>query len=166
MKTKNITYIALLLALAVVFSYVEILIPIPVPIPGIKLGLANGVILYCLYKFSPGVGFLVGLSKVIIIFALFGNVYSFLFSLFGFILSYLVMLICIRSGLFSVYGVSICGAVFHNIGQILVAIYVANVKGIVIYLPVLTIVAIFTGSLNAFLVNTIIKRISKDDCLY
>jgi len=165
MKTKYVAYLSLLLALSLIFSYVEYLIPIPISVPGIKLGLANCIVLYCIYRIKPSLAFLIGLMRVIIVLFLFGNIYSFLFSLAGFVLSFFAMLLSKRSNIFSIFGVSICGAVFHNVGQVISALLITKVNGIINYLPVLTIAAFFTGALNAVLVSIVLKRIKIHDCL-
>lgn len=163
MKIKKIVYISAFLSLSLIFSYIEFLIPLPVSIPGIKLGLANGVILIALNLFGPGYAFLCGFLRVVLSFLLFGNMYSFAFSLCGFLLSFLIMIIIKKLGVFTNFGVSVSGAVFHNIGQIVIASLITHVNRLWTYLFFLTIAAVVTGCVNAYLANIIIERIKKYD---
>lgn len=161
MKSRKIAIMALMTALAMIFSYIESLIPINFGIPGMKLGLANLVIVVCLYILKPYEAFLINIVRIILVGFLFGNLMSILYSLAGGILSFAVMLLFRRFKGFSVFGVSIAGGVSHNIGQIIVAaIVLENIK-ITYYLPVLLISGAITGLLIGFLSYKIIPVLNK-----
>lgn len=149
----------LLLALALIFSYVEYLIPIPIPVPGIKLGLANSVLLYLIFCNRISEAFLIGVSRVLLSFLLFGNLYSLLFSSSGFLLAFLAMILVNRFTSCSLFGVSIAGAVFHNIGQILFGILFIHTVTLYYYIPILTIAGLITGYFIAYIVRLVVERI-------
>ena len=144
-------------ALALIFSYVESFIPFHFGVPGIKLGLANVVVVTALYLLNLPEVFVITLIKIVISGLLFGNVMSLIYSLAGGLLSLLLMILLKKSGKFSVYGISCAGGVFHNAGQILAAVIVTRIPVIFYYLPVLMGVGLVTG----FLIGLISSRILK-----
>lgn len=152
-------YYGVFTALALIFSYVETLIPIQFGVPGIKLGLANLIILIILYRRNWKEALLLSVVRIILAGFLFGSLFSILYSLAGGILSLAVMNLMIRSGKFSVTGVSISGGVSHNIGQLLIAMAVVETYRVGYYLPVLLIAGAVTGALIGIVVNEVLKRL-------
>ena len=143
--TKKIAYSAMLVSLGIIFSYVELLIPFSFGVPGIKLGLANLVIvvgIFLLPKLQV-LGILV--ARIVLVSFLFGNMSSLLYSLAGGLLSFAVMCLLIRMKGFSQIGISMAGGVFHNVGQVLVAAFVVESTAVFYYLPVLLIAGLLTG---------------------
>lgn len=151
----------LLTALAMIFSYIEFLIPISLGIPGIKLGLANLVVVTALYVMRPHEAFLINIVRILLSGLLFGNSMSLIYSISGGVLSFFVMLALKKTNGFSVFGVSIGGGVAHNIGQILAAMLILENVMIAYYLPVLLIAGILTGLLIGFLASRIIPQVNK-----
>lgn len=94
--SKKVAYCAVLIALAMILSYVEVLIPVHIGIPGIKLGLANLVVVAGFALFSPLEVFLISLGRIVLTGLLFGSGLSMLYSLAGGLLSYIVMLLLYR----------------------------------------------------------------------
>lgn len=144
-KSKKIAYCAMLTALAMIFSYIETLIPLSFGIPGIKIGLANLVVLTGLYFMPAGWVFTVLVLKVTLMSFLFGNLSMLIYSMAGGILSFLVMLAVKRAKGFSIIGVSIAGGVSHNIGQLAVAVLVVESMAPLSYLPVLMLAGAAAG---------------------
>ena len=124
MKTKRIAAIGLLIALAMILSYVETLFPVFFAVPGMKLGLTNLVIIVALYTLKPMDAFLVNIVRIVLVAFTFGNMFSMIYSLAGGMLSFLVMYLLKRSDRFGAVGISAAGGVAHNLGQIIVAIFV------------------------------------------
>ena len=152
-------YFGVFTALALIFSYVETLIPINFGIPGVKLGLANLVIVMVLYKTDFKEALLLSVARVILAGFIFGNLFSILYSLAGGVLSLIVMnaLRCRKS--FSVIGVSIAGGVSHNIGQLIVAMLVVETYQVGYYLPVLLIASTLTGAVIGIVCREVLKRV-------
>lgn len=149
--TKRVAYCAMLTALAMIFGYVEVLIPFGFGIPGIKLGIANIVIVLALYMLPAYQVFLIQLARIMLVSFMFGNMSMMIYSLAGGMLSFLVMMLLKKTKGFSITGVSIAGGVSHNIGQLAVAVLaVQNVK-IAFYFPVLMAAGLLTGGLIGLL---------------
>jgi heptaprenyl diphosphate synthase len=161
MKTKKIATYGLLVALAFILSYIESLFPLPLPVPGIKLGLANLVVITALYSMGGKEAFSLSIIRIILVGFTFGSPSMMIFSLAGGLLSWLMMTVMKKSKLFSLVGVSIVGGIAHNIGQIAVAIVIVENVNIVYYLPFLLISGVITGTLIGILGVTIVKRIQK-----
>ncbi len=159
MKTKKIATYGLLIALAFIFSYIESLIPIPFGVPGMKLGLANLVVISALYGMCWKDAFVLSIIRILLVGFTFRDPSTMLFSLAGGLLSWLLMVVFQKSKLFSMVGVSIIGGVAHNIGQISVAIVYVNNANLIYYLPLLLISGVVTGALIGVLGSMIVKRI-------
>lgn len=128
MKTKKLTYITMLVAIAIIFHMVEGMIPIPIPIPGFKLGLANIVGLIALYKFDSKVMLGVNFMRVMIASLLRGMIFGtgFWLSLCGVTLSSFAAIIAKKKSPMSIFGVSIASSVFHVIGQMIAVTFIMN----------------------------------------
>ena len=158
MKIKA-AYFGVFTALALIFSYVETLIPIHIGIPGVKLGLANLIVVIALYRMGVREAYVLSVVRVILAGFLFGNLFAILYSLAGGLLSLTVMVFLKKTEKFSVLGVSMAGAVFHNIGQLIMAAIVLESLSITYYLPVLMISGIVTGLLIGIVANEMLKRV-------
>ncbi len=159
--SKRVAKCGLLIALAMVFSYVEVLIPFNFGIPGIKLGLANLIVVVGFYSMKTTDVIAVSLVRIFLSGLLFGNLMSILYSLSGGILSIIVMLLLKRLHKFSIVGVSIAGGVCHNIGQIIVAMFILENFAVAVYLPPLLIAGTITGMLIGILAMRMIPVIKK-----
>ncbi len=146
-KAIKVAMYGMLVALAFVFSYIESLIPFNFFVPGIKLGLANIVVLVALYTVGYKGSFIISCIRIILAGFTFGNMFSILYSLSGGILSFIVMSLCKKSKKFSAIGVSVAGGITHNIGQIIVASIVLETASLKYYLPPLLIAGTVTGLL-------------------
>lgn len=147
MKKKTVT-LGFLLALSMILAYIESIIPFTVGIPGAKIGLPNIVAVILLYIYGGREALSVNLLRIVLTGFLFGNLYSILYALAGAICSFCVMAVLKKTGMFSVIGVSIGGGISHNIGQILVAIFVVEAFAPAFYLPLLLIAGVVTGFLT------------------
>lgn len=160
-RTKKITIAALMAAMALIFSYVEVLIPFTIGIPGIKLGIANIVVLIALYYLNAKYALTINIVRVLIAGLLFNGLFGALYSLAGALVSFVVMVLLKKTNIFSVVGISMAGGVAHNLGQILVAaVLVANIK-IFIYFPVLIISGVITGAIIGILAGLILRKLPK-----
>lgn len=158
MKIKA-AYFGVFTALALIFSYVETLIPIHIGIPGVKLGLANLIVVIALYRIGVKESYVLSVLRVILAGFLFGNLFAILYSLAGGLFSLTVMAFLKKTEKFSVLGVSMAGGVFHNIGQLMMAAIVLESLSITYYLPVLLISGIVTGLLIGIVANEMLKRV-------
>lgn len=159
MKSKKIATFGLLVALAFILSYVETLIPLPIPVPGMKLGLANLVVITALYGMGSKEALSLSVLRIILVGFTFGNLSTMAFSFGGGLLSWSLMALFHKSRWFSIVGVSVIGGVSHNIGQILVAMLIIKNSNLVYYLPFLLITGVITGILIGILGFILVKRL-------
>jgi heptaprenyl diphosphate synthase len=161
MKNRKIAFIGLFVALAFVLSYIEYMLPLNIGIPGAKIGLANLAVMVALYTLGEKYAIALSIIRVVLVGFTFGNVSMMLYSMAGAALSLLAMLIVKRMGKFSVMGVSVIGGVFHNIGQIIVAMLVLETESLMYYLPFLIIIGTLTGIAIGIVSNLITVRVKK-----
>ena len=134
-KVKNrVAYFGVFTALALIFSYIETLVPISFGIPGVKLGLANLIIVIALYKIPLREVYVLSIVRVLLSGVLFGNYFSIAYSL--------------------------AGGVCHNIGQLVVAMIVVETFAMSYYMPVLLVAGLITGFLIGVVADQVLRRIS------
>lgn len=161
-RIKRITLLALFTSVALLLSYVEMLIgPLFTGVPGIKMGLPNIAIMLVLYRIGTKEAIAVSFIRIVISSILFGNITMFWYSVAGAALSLAVMILLKRIDSFSSLGVSVAGALAHNIGQILVAMLLMQTTQIGYYMIVLSITGTVSGIFVGLLGGFVIKRISK-----
>ena len=158
MKTKKVAMLGLTVALAMIMSYIEALVPLSFAVPGIKMGLANIVIIFVFYKIGTKEAILVSLIRVILVSLLFSNVMAMAYSIAGAVLSLSVMWILKKTDKFSFIGVSIAGGIMHNVGQIIMAVILLGTEQIALYLPVLIITGTATGVVIGIVSGLVINR--------
>lgn len=162
---RKLSQCGLLVALALVLSLIERLIPLQliVPIAGIKLGLANIVILFALIMLDIKQTAVIFICRIVLSSIFAGSFTGFLFSFLGGLLSIIIMYILLKweGKLFSFYGISIAGAAAHNIGQIIAAIFVLNSVYIVAYLPMLLICSFPLGFITGYTAKIVINHLKQ-----
>lgn len=158
---KDVTLIGVMTALALIFSYIEVLIPFNFGIPGVKLGLANLVIVVALYLLPIKYAFLLDIMKILTASFLFGNGSTLIYSLAGGLLSFAVMALIKKTDKLSIIGVSILGGVFHNLGQLIIAILIMETLKIAYYFSVLAIAGLVTGLLLGIVSEKIVNLLGK-----
>lgn len=145
MNSRKVAQYGLFAALAILMGYVEMLIPLPLLVPGMKLGLANVIIVIVLYHMGAKAAFFISLVRVLLSGLLFQGFAGLLYSLAGALLSLAVMVLLKKTGKVSITGVSVMGGVFHNVGQIIVAAAVVENIKMAYYLPFLLVTGVVTG---------------------
>ena len=160
--SRRVSSGAMLVALAMIFSYVESLIPINLGIPGIKLGVANLVTVTGLYILAPMEVLLVVILRVLLVGFMFGNGMSIIYSLAGGLLSVLVMAGMKKLKGFSIIGISIAGGIAHNIGQLAVAALVVESLKLVYYLPALLAAGAVTGFLIGLVSGKLLPVVKRE----
>ena len=158
--TKQLTLCAVLSALALALSYVEGMFPLPVPLPGFKLGLANIWTVYALKALGAPYALAILLVRVLLGAMFAGNASALIYSLLGGFAAMLAMILLKRFDKLSVYGVSVGGAAAHNCGQVAAAVLTLGSAAPLAYLPVLLIVALFTGALTGFIAALLFRAMA------
>ena len=163
-RVKALAFSAMFAALALIFSYVEALIPIPIPVPGVKLGVANLVIIIALYRMGFRRALSINCVRIALAGLLFSGIFGMIYSFAGGILSLIVMQLLKRTGLFSMVGVSMAGGVVHNLGQLVAACIVVSTPSLMSYFSILLFTGLIGGILIGILAYTVEKRLPADIC--
>jgi heptaprenyl diphosphate synthase len=148
------------LTMALIIFTLEAQLPPIVPIPGVKLGLANVIILVVIMSCGVKDAFTVLILRIIMASIFSGQFIGFMYSLCGGIISLSVMslasLVIKRDKL---WVISVLGAIGHNIGQIAVAIFITGAVQIIGYFSILLVSAIITGFVTGIAAQLVMKRI-------
>ena len=161
-KVKKTALLGMITSVALVLAYLEaILPPISTAVPGIKMGLPNLAIILALYRFGFKEAATVSALRLFIVALLFGNVMTLAYSAAGAVLSLALMGILKRTDKFSFIGVSVVGAVMHNLGQVLVAIFLFETVQLGYYMLVLAVTGSIAGVLIGVGAGILLKRTEK-----
>lgn len=160
MQNKKLVTMALFVTTALMLSYIESLFPFFFGVPGMKLGLANLAVVCALYLYGWREALMVNVLRIILSGLLFGSMFSVLFSLGGALVSFISMAAAKRWGL-SLYGVSMAGGVFHNIGQLLIAAFLVQTVEVGYYAPFLLAAGLATGFLIGWIGKELLLRMPK-----
>ena len=162
-KNRTVAFLGLCTSLAMILAYVEIMIgPLFPSVPGIKMGLPNIVIMFLLYRKGVLPAICVSLLRIVLVGMLFGNGMSFFYSLAGAFLSIAVMMILRRMDFMSEVGVSVAGAVAHNVGQVLTAMILLDTSQLGYYMVVLTVTGTAAGILVGLCASVLVKKIPEN----
>ena len=160
MDTKKLTIMSMLLYISIVLGIIESFLPLfDGSIPGLKIGLANIVIIFTLYTYGLKEAILISIIRVIVIGLLRTGLfnYPFFFSLSGAFVSVVVMYLLKKIKIFSIVGISVCGALSHNLAQIFTSYFLLKVNSVFIYLPYLLIFSIPTGIIVGIVSKSLLK---------
>ena len=163
--TRAIPQMGILLAVVVLTGYIEMMIPADLLIPGVKLGLANSVILFILYRAGFKASVIISILRTVIIAFLFTSPSVLIYSLSAAAVSLVVMALLKKNGRFTIYGISAAGGIVHNMTQLFIAGVImlgigAGLERIVFfYLPILILSGLAAGLFNAFIADILIKRV-------
>lgn len=165
--TKKLTQLALLTAISLSIFLVELQIPNPFPLPAMKLGLANIITIYAIYRYSAKEASLILITRIILGGLFSGNLMAIAYSLSGGILCLLGCLLISRAvPMKFIWLTSICGAILHNIGQIIIAIVLTKTLGIAAYLPLLIISGTVAGFCTGICAKILLMRLAKYQLTY
>ena len=159
MKTSKLSLLALSASLAMILSFVESQIPAMVAIPGVKVGLANIVVVFALYKLGWKEAVVISLTRVFLVGLLFGNGISILYSITGATVSFAAMVLLKQAKVFSTMAVSVAGGVLHNLGQIAMACVIMGTDVLRYYAPFLILSGTLAGIAIGVLAAIMIRRI-------
>ena len=159
MKASKLSLLALSVSLAMILSFVESQIPAMVVIPGVKVGLANIVVVFALYKLGWKEAVVISLTRVFLVGLLFGNGISILYSITGATVSFVAMVLLKQAKVFSTMAVSVAGGVLHNLGQIAMACVIMGTDVLRYYAPFLILSGTLAGIAIGVLAAIMIRRI-------
>ncbi len=159
MNIKTITRLGLLSSLMLLLGIVERNFPIAPGIPGIKLGLANSVLLYALCLINTKSAWILAGIKVVLGGILYSGPIAMMYSASGTILSMLAMILTLKVKDIGFIGISVCGAVMHMLGQILISRFMLGTWAVVIQVPILLVSAVVTGILTGIVTQMVCKAL-------
>jgi len=160
-SARSVATLGALLAISLALSVVESMLGalVPLPIPGVKLGLANIVSMFILVYFSLPAALVIAVLRTLLAALLTGGLSMFLFSAPGAILSILLMWVAMRFvPPLSLVGVSMVGAVAHNLAQVCVAVLITGEVNLFYYAFVLTAVGAVSGSITGIVAGVTFGR--------
>ena len=161
---KRMSYLAMLVAMASAVHYLESLLPPILPsLPGAKLGLANIFTLAALVRFGYGAGITVTVLRCLVGTLIGGSVTALLYALAGGILSYCAMAVFFAAlkTRFSLSGISMIGALCHNVGQMFMASFVLGNAYVWAYFPYLALLSVPTGLFTGTVTHFSLKALDR-----
>lgn len=159
-RTYRITLVAFLAAQALVLAYIESIIPLWGMPQGIKLGFSNIIVMYTLGTLGTVPAIFITIIKALFAGFTRGNI-SFVLSLCGGLASVLIMSLLSGVKKIGFAGISVAGAVSHNLAQLLIVSFVTYKKVFFIYTPVLIVSGIIMGIITSALLKIIIPLLNK-----
>lgn len=151
-QARRLTQFSLLVSSAVILHAVEGMFPPPLPVPGARVGLANIVSLVCLVAFGARAAFLLAGLRTVLGALIGGGLFG-----FGFILSFgaaiasvaaMASLRAVGRERFSLIGLSLFGALVHNLTQLALAALIVRHAGVFAYLPYMLMGSLPTGAIT------------------
>lgn len=160
-QSRKAVFLSLLMAAGILLQLMESFFPIVMVVPGYKIGIANVAGLFALYAFGIKEMWIVALGRIFLAALLQGNLFSvaFILSVSGGIFSLVMMSVGYRMKIFSMYGVSVLGACFHNVGQVLAISWIYQQYFMQLFLPILLALSIVSGLCIALLTQNLYKRL-------
>ena len=162
MNIRRLTELALLSAVALIIFVIELRIPNPFPIPGVKLGLANIVTVYAVFRCKPSETAMIVAVRLLLGAVFSGNPSALLYSAAGAI-SCLCGMLLLRGVLpeKQIWLCSVIGAMLHNLGQITAAVIIMRSFGVAAYLPLLLVTGSLAGAFTGICTQLLLGRIKQ-----
>lgn len=157
---KKYAVMAILTSVSLILFTVEAALP-PIPVQGVKLGFSNIVTLVSMVVLGKREAFLILVMRIILASVFAGSVLSFLFSIVGGMMAFAIMALTINVfGRKKIWITSVLGAIFHNAGQLAVAVFATGTPAVSIYAPVLLLSAIVTGTIIGVVTTALLEGLS------
>ncbi len=164
MRTKRLTELALLTALALIIFVIELRIPDLIPIPGVKLGLANIITVYAIYRYTTKETAMIVFARIFLGAVFAGRPSALLYSAAGAAFC-LIGMLGVRRFIPTNWILlsSVLGAILHNTGQIIAASILMSTHAIFSYYPVLLFSGCIAGAFTGACAQLVLKRMHKSD---
>ena len=161
MNTRKNVNLGFLMAVGILLQLIESFVPIVMIVPGFKIGLANLASLFALMIYDKKSMWIVGIGRIFLSALLQGTLFSVAFwlSLSGGLLSLIAMSIAADVKVFSIYGISILGAAFHSVGQVIAVTWIYQQYFMQLFLPILLALSIVSGLVVAILSQKMLDRL-------
>jgi heptaprenyl diphosphate synthase len=161
MNARKSVLLSFFMAAGILMQLIESFFPVVMIVPGYKIGLANIATLFVLYAYGPKEAVIVSFGRIFLACLLQGTLFSIAFwlSFSGGVCSLIVMIIAYKFNLFSIYGVSVLGACFHSVGQVIAITFIYQQYFMQLFLPVLLALSIVSGLCIALLSAQLLRRL-------
>ena len=161
-KIKRLTELSLLTSVALIIFVVELQIPNLSPVAGVKLGLANIITVYAVYRYRWSEAALVLLARILLGALFTSNPSAIIYSLSGglFCLAGMILLKKIIP-VKHLWLCSVLGAVLHNVGQLTAASVVMRTGAVWVYLAPLVLSGCIAGALTGLAAQLVLGRMEK-----
>ena len=157
---KKYAAMAILTSVSLILFTVEAALP-PIPIQGVKLGFSNIVTLVSMVVLGKREAFLILVMRIILASVFAGSILSFLFSIVGGVMAFAIMALTINVfGRKKIWITSVLGAIFHNAGQLAVAVFATGTPAVSVYAPILLLSAIVTGTIIGVVTTALLVGLS------
>lgn len=166
---RQVAGFGLLLALSLILSLLEgSVLLLPLPLPGVKVGLSNIATIFALMFFGVLPALLLSVVRALLLSFFAGGMTMFFFSAAGGMMSVFAMAAARRfyPAVFSAAGISVAGGVFHNVGQVLAAIFFLKSVNYIYYLPVLSVFGVAFGFVTGFLYGVVERSLRKAEIFF
>lgn len=162
LNAKRLTHNALLLGIALIIFMLEAQLPSLTPISGIKMGLSNIITVWAMFVLGPVDAAMILLGRIVLGAVFSGNMSVILYSGAGGLLSFFAMML-LRTVLTErqIFAASAIAAVFHNLGQILVAVMITHSEALWAYFPILCVSGIIAGTFTGLCAQFMILHMRK-----
>ena len=159
MKTKKLTVMALLTAIALTIFMVEAQIPALVPIPGIKLGLSNIITVFPVFSLGPGAAAAILFARIFLGAVFGGNFSTILYSGAGGACAIIVTIVLRRIlTKKQLWVAGALGAIGHSVGQMAMAVLLTATPGLLVYLPVMILCSVISGTFTGLCAQILVNR--------
>lgn len=159
MKTKKLTVMALLTAIALTIFMVEAQIPALVPIPGIKLGLSNIITVFAVFSLGPGEAAAILFARIFLGAVFGGNFSTILYSGAGGACAIIVTIVLRRIlTKKQLWVAGALGAIGHSVGQMAMAVLLTATPGLLVYLPVMILCSVISGTFTGLCAQILVNR--------
>lgn len=162
-STRKTIFLALMVGCGIMLQIIESFVPVVIFVPGFKIGFANIVSLLTLMLWDIPSMWCVALLRIVLASLMMGTIFSvsFWLSLSGGFLSLIMMTIFKKAKVFSIYGISVIGACFHSVGQVIMITLIYQQYFMQLFLPILLALSIVSGLLIAIISNQVYIRVQK-----
>ena len=162
-STRKIIFLALMVGCGIMLQIIESFVPVVFFVFGFPIGFANIVSLLTLMLWDIPSMWCVALLRIVLASLMMGTIFSvsFWLSLSGGFLSLIMMTIFKKAKVFSIYGISVIGACFHSVGQVIMITLIYQQYFMQLFLPILLALSIVSGLLIAIISNQVYIRVQK-----
>ena len=161
-SARQIALLGVMFGIVIVLTTIEHFLVLPFMPPHAKPGLANIVVMYCVFSVGRKQAATLNILKSLFVLITRGAVAGFL-SFSGGMLSITVIILLagIKRNQASYLAISVSGALAHNMGQFMAMMFLLSMPALIYYIPLLMITGVVTGVLTGTLLKVLMPVLKK-----